>query len=304
MVLKNRVVYDHGLPFSPVLADALDEQLRRIQSKKASLVIIEGGLGNGKTTLGVHCADYLNKKQSFPELPLAKDEPQVAMGGKQFVKKLSVCYDRKLPCIVYDEAGDFSKRGSLTMFNAQLNRIFETYRAFRMIVIICLPNFDKLDMSLMDNLIPRFMLRCFDKQPGYSNFKGYSLYRMDLLKAKMKQLKVKRYAYSVIDCNFQGHFLDLSAERSKRLDVLSTESKLKILKQTDAKMEGLLTTLDMATKLVRSLNWVYIALRNLKIKPLKQVSKVRYYDETTLTRLAQLIEDTEMGSTPKRKGGK
>ena len=36
-----------------------------------------------------------------------------------------------LHVIVYDEAGDFNRRGALTKSNAQLNRAFEACRAFK-----------------------------------------------------------------------------------------------------------------------------------------------------------------------------
>ena len=114
---EQRYLYDNGLPFSQVLADNIDKLLLRIHHKKVAVILIEGGLGEGKTTLITHILDYINKKSGLPELALDKDEPQLAVGGLQFLRKLRVCISLKLPAEGYDEAGDFSKRGALTGFN-------------------------------------------------------------------------------------------------------------------------------------------------------------------------------------------
>ena len=98
------------------------------------------------------------------------------------MKKLTVCHEMKLVCIVYDEAGDFSKRGSLSRFNQMLNRTFETYRGFRILVFLGLPNFNVLDNNLFDNQIPRLLLHCSGRGDKYGNFSGYGLEEMNWIR--------------------------------------------------------------------------------------------------------------------------
>ena len=53
-------LYKHGLPFSEKLAENVKDLIARIDLNKASLIVIDGGVGEGKTTLAVHIADYVN----------------------------------------------------------------------------------------------------------------------------------------------------------------------------------------------------------------------------------------------------
>ncbi len=283
------MTYQNGFEFSTELQRNIDKAIERIQKNKASAIILSGGVGEGKTTLLVQILDYVNKKMGFPEVDLETGE-QLAMGGSDFVHKIRTCYEKKLPCCGYDEAGDFSKRGSLTGFNAMLNRTFDTYRAFKCLVIIALPNFDVLDQDLFDKGIPRLMLRLYGRNEKYGNFGGYSLYRMLLLKAKMKKFELKNFAYSKIHPNFRGHFLNLSKERSKQLDKYSTKCKLDVLKKSEVKMAGLLTYIDMATKLNKPVQSVRQAVCNLKIKPSRVIKKVNYFDSEALNRIEELFE--------------
>jgi hypothetical protein len=114
-----RHYYNHGLPFSEILGETITTLNKRIKLKKAVVVIVAGGLGEGKTTLSIEIADYQNKLYGLPpvDLSLGVKCPQYALGGKDFINKIKACYEKKLPVIIYDEAGDFSKRGALTQFN-------------------------------------------------------------------------------------------------------------------------------------------------------------------------------------------
>lgn len=296
-----RYFYDNGLPFSTGLAPNLDDLQERINKKKASLIIISGGVGEGKTTLAVHIADYINKinKKGL----IVFDGPQMAMGGADFLKKMRVCYEDKLPVIIYDEAGDFSKRGSLTKFNAVLNRTFETFRAFKCMVIVCLPNFDILDNQIFENQIPRLLLRCKERSQHSGNYDGYGLSEMFWLKYWFKKSPMKAYAYGRVWPNFNGHFLDLTPERSDELDKVSIKSKINILQKSEIKIEGLLTYPELAQKLNKGIDWCRRAVSNLKIKPARTIRRASYFDSDTLNQLSELsdvLEESKPG--PKRKG--
>jgi len=170
-------LYKNGLPFSDILSENIKDLQDRVHSRKASLVIVDGGVGEGKTTLVIHILDYINKINKLP--PIDIKGPQLAVGGVDFLRKMRTCHEDKLPCVGYDEAGDFSRRGSLTQFNAMINRTFETFRAFRCIVVMALPTFNVLDQDLIDKNIPRLFLHLKDRGKNYGNFEGYSLYRLN-----------------------------------------------------------------------------------------------------------------------------
>jgi len=283
-------LYQNGLPFNGPLDMNLDKLIDRVDKKKASLIVIDGGIGEGKTTKMIHLLDYINKKKGFPEIEIDKKGPQLGMGGVSFMKKLRTCFEDKLPCIGYDEAGDFSRRGSLTGFNAMINRTFETFRAFKCIVIMALPNFDVLDQQLLDNKIPRLLLHLKDRTENTGNYYGYSLYRMQLLKYRMSKLKIKNYAYSTVWPNFYGHYLDLTPERSKMLDKVSTSSKIDILRKSEIKAEGLMTYPELATKLMKSIIWVRNAVATHKIKVKREIGRQKYFDQQALNILSEYVD--------------
>lgn len=290
-------LYKHGLAFEPLLAKNLEGLHRRVLEKKASLIIIDGAVGLGKTTMMTHVLDYFNKLDGKPEIQL--DGAQLAMGGVSFLKKLRECYDQDLHCIGYDEAGDFSRRGSLTSFNAMLNRTFETFRAFRCVVVLALPNFNVLDNQLFDNQIPRMLIHLTGRNMSYGDFAVYDLMNMNWLRYWMKKSAIKDYAWSRVYPNFRGHFLDLPTARSKILDDVSISNKLKILRKSEIKAEGLVTYEELATPLNRSINWVMIALKNLKIKPKRTIDRKKYFEKDVMNILAEHLENSAPQGRPR-----
>lgn len=284
-----RVLYGNGLPFSQKLAENLQDLTLRVKKNKASLIIIDGGVGEGKTTLAVEVADFIQGA----EISLVDKAPQIAQGGQEFMKKLRACYELKKKAVIYDEAGDFNRRGALTRFNAMLNRVFETFRAFQIVVILVLPSFDVIDNDLYDKNIPRLLLHCHERGDSYGQFSGYSLYRMMYIKHMMKKLVVKSHAYQRVDQNFRGEFLNLSREREKQLDRLSTKSKLGTLKAQEIKSEGLLSYAEIATKLARSVVWVKKKTSELRIRHKRVVDRKKYFDEGVVDLLADHIDQQE-----------
>jgi hypothetical protein len=290
--MPRRYYYDHGLPFSEKLGENIKDLLSRIDLNKAALLILDGGVGEGKTTLGVEIADYINGLRGLGKISLkTKSHPQLALGGEDFLKQLRTCYINDLPAIVYDEAGDFNRRGSLTRFNAMINRTFETYRTFKIIVVLCLPSFYVLDSELFVKGIPRLLLRLDNRSLTYGHIRGYSLYRMMYLRKRMDKLVVKSFAYDLVDCNFRGQFLDLEPKRSKALDKISTEGKLNVLSKSEIKLSGILNYADLADKIGRSTAWVRAAVAKLKIKHKRLINRVKYFDRDTLNRLMEFLDE-------------
>lgn len=285
-------IYKHGLPFSEKLGNNIISLYKRIQLNKASLLIVAGGVGEGKTTLAVEIADYYNSLYGLPLINLDLNyHPQLSMGGTEFIQNLRICYKEGLPCVIYDEAGDFNRRGALTQFNAMLNRVFETFRGFKILVIVCIPSFDVLDEHLFRNNIPRQLVHLENRTINQGNFKAYSLYRMFYLKARMKKLVVKNMAFSLVEPNFYGHFLDLEPERSNALNKISMKGKFNILKKAEIKSEGLISLSEIAVKINRSIIWIRKRNKELNIKPFKTFEHKHYFKEAdTLQRYFDYID--------------
>ena len=284
--MKTKTLFSNNLPFSNPVNTSLEEQTTRIKNNKASMIIIDGGVGEGKTTLAVHCADYINKINKQP--PIALDGPQYAMGGEDFIKKIVECHNKKFPVIIYDESGDFSKRTSITKFNNMLNRTFETFRAFKIIVILSLPTFNTLDNSLLEKNIPRLLIHCYNRNNKYGHFKAYSLWRMYWIKQIMSKQVVKSDAYDIESPNYYGQFYNLPPERAKELDKISIKNKIEISKQSYLDMSGLVTYSQIAKKLNYSIANIRVLIKKHKILPKTKIGRVVYFTEDTIDQLADV----------------
>lgn len=280
-----KYLYDHGLPFNKKLAENLDNiKNRTLHRNKASLIIIDGGVGEGKTTLAVEISDYILGTKT-------RLKDQLAMGGKDFLGKLKICYDEKLITCIYDEAGDFDRRGALSRFNALLNRVFDTFRAFKIVIILCLPTFNVLDTSLFDKCIPRLLIHLHKRNNNYGNFRAYSLHRMNWLRSKMDKFKHnKNFAFEVVTSNFHGQFLDLTPDRSKELDDISTGGKFNILEQANISFENLIDFKEIGRRVNRSVIWVSKTTNKLRIKPDKVYKKRKYFHVSIVDRLMDVID--------------
>jgi hypothetical protein len=273
-------LYKHGLPFSKGLDKTLDGLKLRIKRKKASMLIIDGGVGEGKTTLSVEVAEYYQGSN----IDLKK---QYAIGGEQFQEKLVMCFDSKLPVIIYDEAGDFNTRGALTGFNQMLNRVFDTYRAFQILVIMVLPSFHILDNPLFDKQIPRGLIHCHGRGYKSGNYSGYSLYRMYYIRDKLKKYTVPSYAYTGTSPNYRGHFLDLSPSRSIELEKVSIAGKMDIVNDNILRNRGLMSYRDIAKKIGMSIIWVKRKVSKLKIKETKIYKRNKYFEQSIIYKLEE-----------------
>lgn len=288
-----KYLYDHGLPFSKTLAENLKNQVERVENKKASLIIIDGLQGEGKTTLLVHAINYVNSLYGLPRASLKlTDHPQLSMGGRQFIHHLRICQKENIGIIGYDEAGDFNKRGAMTSFNQMLNNVFSKFRGFRVIVIIALPNFNVLDNWLFDNGIPRGLLHLYGRGNNYGNFDGYSLAGMNWIRYWFDKYSkgIKHKCYNRVTPNFRGHFLDLPPKESKQLDIISTRSKLKALTEEELKADGLIGYTQLSHKLHRSVIWVRMMVSKLNIKHKRIINRSKYFDESALNILVEHLD--------------
>lgn len=303
MELENKelYLYEYGLPFGNKLAQNIDDLLIRIDKKKASLLIIDGLMGEGKTTLAVEIMEYVAKSRdgSLDKVGFYDDfktdfTKQLAMGGEDFQEKLQICRDSKLVVLTYDEAGDFSKRGAITSFNQRLIRVFQTFRSFKILIIMCLPSFEVLDNDLFKHGVPRLLLHCCDRGKTYGSIKGYGLEEMFYIKHFMKKEVVPLKAYSKINPNFRSHFKDLPKDISKKLDRLSTAAKAETLTSNILKNQGLLNVYDIAKLVSRSVPWVRAGISKTDVNHKKIFKKTKYYTEEIIAILEGQIAQAKL----------
>lgn len=282
-------LYDYGLPFSLILSPSIDGLMDRIGKKKASMIIIDGNVGEGKTTLGVHIADYVN--QHYGNGKHIDFKLQLAMGGKDFGEKLLLCHDQKMPVLVYDESGDFDKKSTLSRFNRNLMRIFEMYRGFRILVILCLPKFYKLENELFEIGIPRMLLHVENRTERQGGFRAFDLEQMYYIKHHASKIIVKPKAYDFGMPNFYGHFLDLSPARSKELDHISVMSKRQEIKKTVYDVKNRVTIKMIMSHFGKSKPWVLARMKELDdLGDVKVFQKSKWYTKDILTKIEELEE--------------
>jgi len=265
----------NGLKIDSTLDKNLGECIQRIRNKKASLIIIDGGVGEGKTTLGVVCAKSIAKKlgQEFSILD------QVRQGGGDFLKGMDWATTHKRIVVVYDEAGDFNTRASLTYFNQSMNRVFETYRALGIIVILCLPSFADVDTSLMKKKISRMLVHCYARNNNYGNYKVYSLWRMWYLKTKFAKVTVPDDAFKFVSANFFGRFRDLDPKDSDLLELHSIKGKKDIIRKGMLQERGLLPIKTIAHKTGYSIETIRRYIKRKKMKGEKYGATLYYHKE-------------------------
>lgn len=292
--MNSKKLYKHRLPFSEIVALNINDLLDRIDRNKASLLIIDGLMGEGKTTLAVQIAEYIAKKRAgiYSSVQFYDDwqldyTKQLAMGGEDFQEKLEMCKDSQLKVVIYDEAGDFSKKGAITQFNQRLMRVFQTFRTFKILIILCLPCFDILENDLFKQGVPRMLLNCHNRNQREGNIRGYALDEMFYLKKNMKDLVNPLKAYGRVTPNFHAHFLDLPKKQSDELDQLSTDAKSKVLSKNILKNKGLVNYYDIAKRISRSPFWVRRKLKEIGIQPTTKYKQRNYYEDGVI----KLLED-------------
>lgn len=252
----------------------------RVEGGKASAIIIDGGVGEGKTTLAVQIADEIEGK------PINFEE-QIAMGGTDFARKLGECYRKKHKVIIYDEAGDFNRRSALTKLNATLNRIFETFRAFKIVVILVLPSFYVLDNSMFLKGVPRFLLHVQSRTHNRGKYKAYCISKALVIKSKMEKAIIPTRCYGAVPFDLDGWFYDLPEERRKELDLFSTRGKLLDLEKSSVKMDGLVSQKELCEKYGYTPGNISIIIKKYKLSPSRQIGRTKYYNRDLIEEIIE-----------------
>jgi len=276
--------YKTQLPFNEPIKRHIDGVLKRIEQNKATLIIVDGQVGEGKTTLAVEIGDYIEGKDII-------FNNQLGMGAEEFKKKLHKCIEENHKVCIYDEAGDYDKVSFMSNLNKEMNRIFDIFRTFKIVIIIVLPAFYVLSTRLFEKGTPRLLLHTYGRDNKRGVVSIYGSWRMQYLKFNMtkKNIAVPQQQYTFTKPNDKGFFHNLSKERSKELDEYSTKGKQSILKGQIVHQEGLITAQEIGNKLGGySLQWTSIKLKENNIKPVSNIGRKNYYDKNVYEQLKHL----------------
>jgi hypothetical protein len=281
-----KYLYSNGLPFNNALAENLDRiKYKILHDKEAGIVLIDGKVGMGKTNTGINALIYLQQG----EIDL---ENQYACGGEVFLEKLEICHKLGYHYIIYDELSDLHKRGALSSFNKVLNRTFDTFRVYEILVIGILPRIDSLENEVFKTELPRLLIHINKKSQdaGYNSGKCYSLYRTNLIRERMEKLgKRQTLAYKMVTPNFHFKSKVLPPERNKEITALALKYKKMIQSESSIKLSGHLNIKDLAHELNMGEMWVRVKIGLLKIKPIKVFKRKNYYDKDTVDLLETYI---------------
>jgi len=286
-------LYEHGKPFSKILVKPIQEWKRRIlEDNLASMIVISGGVGQGKTTFAVQIAE------EYQGCPIDFNK-QIAMGGSDFVKKILDCQKENIKVLIYDEGGDFNSRGAISKFNRMLNEVFDKMRAFKVFVIMCLPNPAVLDLDIFGKNVLRAGVQCYGKKQnkGYGEFRTYSLVRYAKVIRLLKDRKttIPDVAFNWVSPNSYGHRLNLSPERETELSKVSLEAKEESLKKYIEEekdilpdVTGLITSEQIAKSSGFSYTHVVKTLKYNNKKPVEQIGRVKYYDPAIVREILKI----------------
>jgi hypothetical protein len=275
---QQQEVYNSGIAFSEVLKPSLDSCKYRVMNKdKPAIIIIDGGLGEGKTSAAVQIVKYYQKGKWHSE--------QVGMGGEEFLRVCDWCKDNDVHVAVYDEAGDLSSRGALTRFNRTMNRFFETYRQYKIIAILCLPVFFNLDKSMFQNKSVQMLINLYGKdvENGDTNFRVYDrmginwlLYRAKIEKVDQTSIYMRQHPM------FRGHILKLPDEDDAKLKSISMKGKKAILNKSVVDLAGLVDIKTIVSRTGYTYQTVSRKMNEQKMKPVKMIGLKKFYDKQSV----------------------
>lgn len=246
-------------------------QLKRIQNNKASLIVVDGPLGSGKTTLSVSFADFIQRK------PINLQE-QLSMGGDDFQSKLQICIDKGHRVLIYDEAGDFSKKAVMTKFNRNLSRIFDTFRTYKMIIILVLPDAMKLDNHIISSRVSRLLIHCEERSETSGKYRVFSLSDFYWIAYHAKQQIVKPKAYSMQRPLYVEYFHPLPKKRQTELDEISTASKREILDKNVLASRGLVDLKMICNEIGIVDKTAKKYIKQLDVKPSAVLGQRHYFE--------------------------
>lgn len=283
--------YENGTPFSnytEVLENIQDLELRR-QEKKPCLIIIDGMPSTGKTTIGTHIINEENKICGLGRCDLTKKTLQIGTGTEQFIAKLRPCAEAGYPIIMFDEAGEYNRQGWASKLNKIVNKIMDTYRAYNIIIIMVLHDFQELPKHVWNIKLPTILIHLKERE-SVGRSRWYDLQDMYWIMHNRKTDIFPEASYDKQTPVFRCNFKNLPLEEAKQLDELSTSAKKEKLRGSEIDIQGLLSIHDIQTILEKSVSWIKTHIKQLKIKEQTIYKKKKYYAQEIIAKLRKEIK--------------
>jgi nucleoside-triphosphatase THEP1 len=287
-------LYENGTPFQAYsqINENIDDLIIRKNEHKPCLLLIDGMPSSGKTTIGVQLMDIINKKHDLPQVNLnsPKEAIQIGTGAEEFIQKLRQAAEEGQPIIMFDEAGEYNRRGWNTKLNKILDSIMDTFRAYNIIVIMVLHDFTELPKHIWNVKLPTMLIHLKERTGNEGSSQWYDLKDMYWIIHNRKQQVFPEDAYKLQTPVFRTHFKNLSEIRSQQLDKLSTTAKRNKLQGAEIKVQGLLYIKDIKELIQMSEVWIKKKIKELHIKEETTYKKRKYYTQDIISKLRNHIK--------------
>jgi hypothetical protein len=248
------------------------------KNNKASVIVVDGFVGEGKTTIAYALCHWLETK-SF-KCDWIEPEETIFMGMKEILPAVEK-YKLKKKALVYDEAGDYSKSQSMSKEGKQMDRFFQTFRAYKIVLIMTAPCFYHISNKLYDSAIARFLVHCHDRVEGVGGeFKVYDMRTMDFMRYYAeKHSATKNDCYRYFKPAFHGKWKELPDKIAKKISKRGIKGKAQINTEAAIKMNGWVSYNDLVKEFGKSQKHIRDKLNDRGIKPTNIKKKVKYFNK-------------------------
>ena len=264
---------DREYYMSQMLKDNLDLYKKAVLKKNTSAVlIIDGRSGEGKTTLSMQVAGYLNDNFCIDD---------VCFTVEQFLNRLKQA--KKGDVIIFDEAMVISSRSAMSLLNRAVVICMSQIRSKNIFVIFNINSIFDLDRNLSLHRAD-CLLHVYSEDGRLGNRGRYCVFpsRKAVLQ-KLYMYGKKYYSYArpkaVFVDKFFSHFLVDEEEYEKR----KQESINKFIVKTTAKSSQVKIQRDKLIRYVRE---------NYKLNN-KQLAEIMGINYTTIQRNLKILKDSE-----------
>lgn len=238
------LLYDNGYPYTDPLPEWVDRAVYHVQVEHtASVIIVDGGLGSGKSTMAAQMLRQIDPGFVATEKSF---KLRYLLGGTALMEAAVKAQEQGVRGLIFDEAGiDLSSRSAMTTMNRNLNSFFQLHRALKLVVILVLPSVKILDRQLLYFKIHRFQVHTHSKVHGsYTKYRIWDYENVYFLKDRIDKRIVPDHAYFPGRGGFSnadGYSKGLPKEYQDLLDRFGLDAKKQRLLALGAR-EGLTIT--------------------------------------------------------------
>lgn len=294
--------FKNGLPWNTgmhkdykedILYFNLTQWIKRIKGKKAAFIVIDGTVGEGKTTLATHILNiamqiWNNNKEDI------KFKDYLYTGKEEFIAGLNEQLSNNRHGILYDEAGDYNKQTYRTNQGIEVSRNFEICRVYKLFTILTLPSFFDLPNHLFTSNYVRAVIHCHSRTMSHGKFSLYSLPTCLYMRDYAQKHTAKRnQAYSIFQPNFRGNWYNHTPEKDKELEDLTMKKKLDISIQTSVRLNDWTNYKEITRETGYTQKHIRNTLKEMKIEPVKIIRKVKYFDKKDIKALYKRLKNTK-----------